>query len=110
MLCNEFKNAPTVGSDDYNSSTDELHARVNHLEQRFAAAEEKKQPKDHKSGKIKWKKVRKFFGDCIKPILDFIPRLLNATAMLVNAVALYIKISEAIKAAQADRAAQAAKA
>ena len=76
---NHFVNAPTVGSHDQSTATDELQARISQLEQRLAVAEgQRATPEAKRSGKIRWKKVRKFFNTFVRPILDFIPKIINA--------------------------------
>lgn len=81
-MYNNFAGAPTAGSHDYAASNEELHARIRQLEERIKSdeAKERSEERSLKGKKIKWKKVRKFFNAFIKPILIFIPNLLNAIA------------------------------
>ena len=80
--------APTVGSQDYKVTTEELQAALrqqdrvlNEIREKLASTDEDK-PK-----KIKWKKVRKFFKTFIVPILNFIPKAINAVTNFMNAKA-----------------------
>ena len=84
---NHFTHAPTVGNQDHVATIDELSARIYRLEQRFDESETRQREADDRNaysekrkGKIRWGKVRKFFSTFIKPILEFIPRLINAMA------------------------------
>lgn len=79
MLNNNFANAPTVGSHDYDPAIEELQARIERLELRLSHVEEEFSAKAEKRpSKIKWKKVKKVFNTFIKPVLDFIPKFINA--------------------------------
>jgi hypothetical protein len=97
MLNNNFANAPTVGSHDATPTIDSLHARMQHLEQLLLAMSESRrsaynneqqridddeQPapkKAPKKGKLLGK-IRKFFSSVIVPILNLVPRFINALA------------------------------
>ena len=83
MRTDIFNNSPTAGSHDSNATNEELQAKMRHLEQRLIDAEEKLAAKsDEKPKKKLGKKIKKFFKTYIVPILDFIPRFLNAVASL----------------------------
>lgn len=99
MLDNLFVTAPTVGSHDNNptSLTEELVAQVQNLERRVQNLEEqfpkKGQPhhedaryrEQPKRNDIRWGKLEKFFTAVIKPILNFLPNIINAVANLKKA-------------------------
>ena len=78
MLNNHFANSPSVGSHEYNSTNEELHSRIQQLEQRLYNTERQETPPEPKPKKIRFGKIRKFFKDVIKPILIFIPAFLIA--------------------------------
>lgn len=64
-----------------------LGQRVQNLEQQISAREQPsyEQRQDWEKPKrkgIRWGKVKKFFGAVIKPILNFIPNVINAFANL----------------------------
>ena len=83
MLSNHFSDAPTVGSDDKVATIDELHARVNYLEQRVNENQSQTSAKvEKRRGKSLWKKFKKFFTAIVVPVLCFLPRFLNAVARL----------------------------
>jgi hypothetical protein len=86
-MTNDFVNSPSVGSHDAKPSYEELQARVIQLEQRLDNAEkEQASQKSERKPKKKWMKVvGKFFQTFIKPILDFLPKLLNSIANLKSA-------------------------
>jgi len=96
---NEFANAPTVGSNDHVSTMAQLQAENAELKERLTRLEAQQQrpAEEERPRKFKWKKVRKFFKAFIKPILDFIPRLINALANHKEAVA---KVQNAATEAQ----------
>jgi len=90
MLNNHFINTPTAGNDESTTTIEELQARIHYLEERLAASEkqqlkvcEQQPPKK----KIRWGKIRKFFNCCIKPILEVIPKIINAVANYLKATA-----------------------
>ena len=94
MTFDHFANAPTVGSHDQQLTNDELRARVLYLEQRLrdAGAQHGRRNEDRhqvsegiKPKKNRWKRLRKFFRTVVKPVLDFIPRFVNAVANLKKA-------------------------
>jgi len=80
-----FNNSPTAGSHDSNATNEDLQARVKHLERKLIDAEEQLAAKSESDPKKTfWKKFRKrakkFFKTYVKPVLDFIPRFINALA------------------------------
>ena len=79
-MTNHFTNAPTVGSDDYNTTTDDLQARVQWLEQRLNDAQEHSAPKEKKKkGGFSWKKFIKVTS-AVVPLLALAPQTINAIA------------------------------
>ena len=99
MLQNIFSGSPSVGSNDYKSMAADLVARLERVEQQLAAnekarrderqrhEEDRRRYEDAKPKKIKWSKIRKLFTSIIKPILEFIPKIINAVANYKKAAA-----------------------
>lgn len=91
MLNNSFANAPTVGSHEPTHSVEDLQAKIRQLEFQMATAEAQRKVEKEESQqpkrKIRWKRIRKLFNSFIKPILDFVPRVINAVANYKKATA-----------------------
>jgi len=88
---NYFNNSPTVGSNDNHYSTEYLHARILQLEQQLRDAQAQEQRaamEEAQKPKFGWSRIRKFFNKIVKPIMTFIPNLINAIANYKRAAAL----------------------
>jgi len=93
MIQNHFDTSPTVGSHDNLVSMESLQTRITQLENQLheAQAQERRAAiEEKKKSKFGWKKMRKFFTSIIRPILTFIPNLINAIANLKKSAALTI--------------------
>lgn len=92
-MTNHFSELPTVGSCDAESMENNgLVVRIQNLEQRVQYLEQQLSTEEHlryenraydekpQRKKIKWGKFKKFFVSVIKPVLNFIPNIINAIA------------------------------
>lgn len=97
---NLFGESPTVGSCDTGSTENNgLVVRIQNLEQRVQFLEERLSAEEHlryenqaydekpPRNKIKWGKIKRFFVSVIKPVLNFIPNIINAIANFNKSVA-----------------------
>ena len=75
-----FRQSPTVGSLDYQTENNDLRARVEHLERENRDAHQRANQQQEKPRKSLWKRFVKVFKEVVRPILDFIPKALNAWA------------------------------
>ena len=86
---NNFVNSPTVGSHDQTASNDNIQNRMDRIEQKVDELINQQKPVEKKPTKI-WGKIKKFFRTVIKPILTFIPNLINSMANYKRAKAKFI--------------------
>lgn len=97
---NLFGESPTVGSSDAGlTENNELVVRIKNLEQRVQFLEERLSTEERlryenhaydenpQRKKIKWGKIKRFFVSVIKPVLNFIPNIINAIANFNKSVA-----------------------
>ena len=92
---NHFKNAPTVGSHDFSQPAEDMDARVSRLESRFNEAGSTHEDNSAEKGRKKWRRAKKFFRSIIRPVLEFIPKVITAVSFFLNAFAKFRGFSPA---------------
>jgi hypothetical protein len=84
-MYNHFKNAPTVGSHDFSQQPEDIDARVSRLESRFNDDGTTREDDNAEKGRKRWRRAKKFFRSFIKPVLEFIPKIITAVSDFLNA-------------------------